>query len=140
MIAEEIMTKNPITASDDMTVAQALSLLHDLDVRHLPVVRAGELVGIVSDRDLRALDMPRVEEEETLRTQAALYEAPVSEVMNTSIVQTHPETSLAELVDLLTMHRIGAVPVVDPSTNRLEGIVSYIDVLRAQRTMLGENE
>ena len=140
MIAEDIMTKNPITANDGMTVGQALSLLHDLDVRHLPVVRDGELVGIISDRDLRALDAPRVEEEETLRTKAALYDAPVSEVMNTSIVQTHPETSLAELVDLLTMHRVGAVPVVDPSTNQLAGIVSYIDVLRAQRTMLGENE
>ncbi|MBW2551698.1 MAG: CBS domain-containing protein, partial [Deltaproteobacteria bacterium] len=48
------MTENPVTAIELMSVAEALGLLYELDVRHLPVVRGRELVGIISDRDLRS--------------------------------------------------------------------------------------
>ena len=54
MLVKDIMTENPATATELMSVADALGLLYELDVRHLPVVRGRELVGIISDRDLRA--------------------------------------------------------------------------------------
>ena len=53
MLVKDIMTENPVTATELMSVAEALGLLYELDVRHLPVVRGSELAGIVSDRDLR---------------------------------------------------------------------------------------
>ncbi|MBW1904578.1 MAG: CBS domain-containing protein, partial [Deltaproteobacteria bacterium] len=52
MLAKDVMTENPVTATELMSVAEALGLLYELDVRHLPVVRGRELVGIISDRDL----------------------------------------------------------------------------------------
>ena len=62
MFVKDIMTENPVTATELMTVAEALGLLYELDVRHLPVVRGSELAGIVSDRDLRGFTAPSEDE------------------------------------------------------------------------------
>src|SRR5690606_39764054 len=43
-----------VTAAADATVGEVMSILHDLDARHLPIVDGRQLVGIISDRDLRA--------------------------------------------------------------------------------------
>jgi acetoin utilization protein AcuB len=47
-----------------------------------------------------------------------------------------PETEVSEAIDLMIEHRIGALPVVEPDSTKLVGIVSYVDVLRAARDLL----
>ncbi|MEM7135205.1 MAG: CBS domain-containing protein [Myxococcota bacterium] len=134
MRATELMTEAPITATEQTSVAEALTLLYELDVRHLPVVRGDELVGIVSDRDLRgymtASDESSLEAVDNARTTT------VASLMNTSPVKVHPENSALELVDAMLFHRIGAIPVTDVDTGALLGIVSYVDVLRLFRESL----
>lgn len=46
---------------------------------------------------------------------------------------------VVEAIDLMIEHRIGAVPVVEPGTGELLGIVSYVDALRAARDLLAES-
>ena len=53
MLVKNRMTRDPVVVAPDDTLAHALRLTRELRIRHLPVVRNGELVGIVSDRDLR---------------------------------------------------------------------------------------
>lgn len=134
MLAKDIMTENPVTATELMNVAEALGLLYELDVRHLPVVRGRELVGIVSDRDLRAFTA--ASEDEAIEAMDNAREANIGNFMNTEPVRVDPETNVREIVELMLMHRVGAIPVSDADTGDLLGIVSYVDLLRVLQDQL----
>lgn len=134
MLAKDIMTENPVTATELMSVAEALGLLYELDVRHLPVVRGSELVGIVSDRDLRGFTAPN--EDDAIDAMENAATSNIGNFMNSSPVRVDPETNIREIVELMLMHRVGAVPVSDADTGDLLGIVSYVDLLRVLQETL----
>ena len=134
MLVKEIMTENPATATELMSVAEALGLLYELDVRHLPVVRGRELVGIISDRDLRAFS--GATDDEAMEAVEGARSANVGNFMNTSTVKVDPETNVREVLELMLLHRVGAIPVADLDTGDLLGIVSYIDLLRVLQDRL----
>jgi CBS-domain-containing membrane protein len=140
MVIADIMTKNPVSAEASDTVRSVLATLLEMDVRHLPVLDEGQLVGIVSDRDLRNVQMPFFEDNSDeaddsalSTTRQRLLEQPISAIMSSDVLSVDPETDLADAVDLMIEHRVGAIPVVSPDTDDLVGIVSYIDVLKAAR-------
>ncbi len=134
MLAKDTMTENPVTATELMSVAEALGLLYELDVRHLPVVRGRELVGIISDRDLRSFS--EVSEDEAIDAVESARSSNVGNFMNTSPVKVDPETGIREVVELMLLHRVGAIPVADLDTGDLLGIVSYVDLLRVLQETL----
>lgn len=122
--AIDIMTELPVTISPEATVEAAVRTLEALEIRHLPVVdEEGELVGMVSDRDLRgamgASDGGGVP-----------LAAHISDVMNTNVVQALPDDEVGDLAQLMVDQRIGALPIVD-ERGLLIGIVSYVDLLRS---------
>jgi acetoin utilization protein AcuB len=130
MRAADLMTEDPVSVSELTTVKEALDLLYELDVRHLPVVRGDELVGILSDRDLRRYQSSGNDDEEIVQAIEDPRNPTVSTLMNTNPAQVDPETEAAEIVELMLLHKVGALPVVDAETNQLLGIVSYVDLLR----------
>jgi acetoin utilization protein AcuB len=136
MTATDLMTPDPVTVTPQATVAEVWDLMRELEVRHVPVVENGALVGMLSDRDLARFDMARlllVEGAETLRQELATA---IVRVMSSDVIAVNPETELEEIVELLVEHRIGAVPVIRSNTREVVGIVSYIDVLRALQELL----
>ena len=138
MTADEIMTEDVTTIDETATLAQAVEVMEERGIRHLPVVRGRELVGMLSDRDLRGYGVSMVSDVETLeRLQARLGE-PVSKAMSADVIRVGPATDVPEVVDLLLEEHIHAVPVVDDDTDILIGIVSADDVLRAMRSSLAE--
>jgi CBS domain-containing protein len=136
MTAHDLMTPNPMTVTPDVTVAEVWDLMRESEVRHVPVVDRGALVGMVSDRDLARFDVGRLltaEGAEALRHELG---TPVVKVMTSDVIAVSPDTGLAEIIELLVEHRIGAVPVVRTDTREVVGIVSYIDVLKALHASL----
>jgi CBS domain-containing protein len=132
------MTPNPVTVTSTATLAEVAEILRDMDIRHLPVVRNGALVGIVSDRDLKGVDMPELFEGGVVSFKARLAE-PVDRVMNPDVIFVDQETDLSEVVSLMIETKVGAVPVIDAATREVIGIVSYIDVLRAVQDILEDS-
>lgn len=131
MNANDIMTENPMTVLESTSVRDAIELLQTLEVRHLPVVSTdGALVGMLSDRDIRNSGTPF-----TLLPERGEEEPPVVEIMTSDVVSVNSESEVNEIIDLMLEHRIGALPVIDPASGRLLGIVSYVDVLRSVRTL-----
>ncbi len=59
----EVMTRNPRTLTPQHNAIEALRLMQDVRCRHLPIVREGELVGIVSHGDFRGIEQDRLDEE-----------------------------------------------------------------------------
>ncbi|MFA9470178.1 MAG: CBS domain-containing protein [Deltaproteobacteria bacterium] len=134
MLAKDIMTENPVTSTELMSVAEALGLLYELDVRHLPVVRGRELVGIISDRDFN--EFTGAAEDDVIDALESARSATVGNFMNTSPVKVDPETNVRDVIEAMLLHRVGAVPVADLDTGDLLGIVSYVDLLRVLQETL----
>lgn len=133
MIVREVMTQDPYVANVKDSIQKVVSKLLEADIRHLPIVDAGNLVGIISDRDLRSI-LPNTPEAGDPPTPQALT-ASIGTVMNTDVLSIDPEAEVPEAIDLMLEHRVGAIPVVEPGTLRLIGIVSYVDLLRAARDL-----
>jgi acetoin utilization protein AcuB len=116
--AHDIMTENPTVIDVTATIAEAIEVLNSLEIRHLPVMRGTNLVGMLSERDTHNL-YGETRENNT-----------VDRIMNSNVISVAPGTALLEVADTLLENRIGAVPVIDPHSEELLGIVSYVDVLR----------
>ena len=139
MIARDLMTPDPLTVTPQATIADVWDLMREVDVRHLPVVEAGVLVGMVSDRDVARVDLARllkVEGAHALREELA---TPVAQIMSPDVIAVGPEAEIGEVIDLLIDHKIGAVPVVEEDTREVLGIISYVDVLRALQDRLEDD-
>jgi CBS domain-containing protein len=130
--ASEIMTEDVTTIDADASLADALQLLAEIEVRHLPVLDDGELVGMLSDRDVRSLGL-HVTDLESLDQLRTRTNTPVSDVMSGGVISIGPATEVSEIIDLMLEEKVGAVPVVDEESTELVGMVSYVDVLRALR-------
>lgn len=135
MEVSEIMTPNPESADVTESIRSVLMKLIELDVRHIPIVEEGELVGMISDRDLRTYLLPSVSELETANNADARFDRPISSVMQGDVLSVNLETEVGEVIDLMIDQRIGALPVIDAINGTLMGIVSYIDVLRISREL-----
>lgn len=139
MTAGELMTRNPATVSPRTSIAEAWDVMRELDVRHLPVVQDDTLVGMLSDRDLARLDVGRVLTVEGADALRRELETPVAALMAGDVIAVEPETSLSEVMALLIEHKVGALPVVQPDTGSVIGIISYVDVLRALQDAVPED-
>ncbi len=133
MLVRDAMSDNPVVTRPSASLGDAAELMFERGFRHLPVVEDGALVGMLSDRDLRSLIVPRVVDQDSLDALRVRYEASVSEVMVPDVETIDPESTLNDAIDMLLDAKIGALPVVDPSSGELLGILSYVDVLRALR-------
>jgi acetoin utilization protein AcuB len=129
MLVKNRMQADPVSVSPDDTLAHALRLTREHRIRHLPVVRGGTLVGILSDRDVRSA-MPSPLEVEDAERAARVGETPVGEVMTAEVITTGPSDTVEDAAKLLCRHRIGALPVVDAHGGLL-GMISETDVLTA---------
>lgn len=114
--AENGMILDPITLNEDGLVADALKIMNEYSIGGIPVVNAKkELVGIVTNRDLRFEDNP---------------ERPVVEVMTRENLITVKEfIDFEKAASILQKHRIEKLPVVDKN-NRLVGLITYKDVIK----------
>jgi len=139
MIASEVMTRDPVSVGPGTSVAQVWNIMREMEIRHVPVVEGGKLLGIVSDRDLARVDVAGIlstEGADALRQELA---TPVVRIMSADVISIDTDTELSDAVELLIEHKVGALPVVEPETRELRGILSYIDVLRALLELLEED-
>ena len=137
MVVSDIMTRDVISVELTATVADVVALMHDNDFRHMPILSGSDLVGMVSDRDLRGYTMP-VLDLDSGEIKRRNMQVPVADVVSTDTLSVGPEAPLSEVIEMMLEQKVGAVPVVDTFTDRLLGIVSYVDVLAAARDRLDD--
>ena len=130
MVVSDIMSRDVVSVELTATVAEVVALMHDNDFRHVPVLSGGELIGMVSDRDLRGYTMP-VLDLDSGEVKRRNMQVPISDVVNTDTLSIGPEAPLSEVIEMMLEQKVGAVPVVDSIDDKLLGIVSYVDVLSA---------
>ncbi len=134
MNVSKYMTQKLITTSPDTSVKQAFLLMRTHRVRHIPVVEGEELVGIISDRDLRR---PRWAEH--LDDWTAYYQVnedhTVADVMTRNPETVRASDPILRAVTTLREHRYGALPVLNKD-GEMVGILSAQDLLGALEELL----
>jgi CBS domain-containing protein len=132
----DVMTRDPMTLTPAETVGQADELMTQNRFRQIPIVMKKELVGIVTDRDVRSFLSGSLLANPHDRDRA--FNTPIQEIMTTDPITVSPDDDLQEIVELLIEEKIGGVPVVD-ETEGLVGIVTYVDLLRCFLNRLQED-
>lgn len=130
------MTPHPQQVSPETSVRTAFLKMRSEGYRHLPVVDGDQLVGMVTDRDLRRPDL--TDEPEGWHDFYNLdddYE--VRHVMTTRVESMTPSDGLEKALNLLIERRFGAAPVIDKRGSMI-GILTTFDLLRAFQSVLGE--
>ena len=135
MQAKDMMTENPYTAGPGNTIYEVLWTMTDRGIRHVPVLQENELIGILSERDMRQFSLSMLDAPESI---AEKLKQSVVDFMSSDVVTVSPDTPISELIDLLIENRVGALPVLDAVSGELAGIISYVDVLRGVRTFAND--
>ena len=134
MVVEDIMTRDVVTLTPEHTLRDAIDLLRSKRIRHLPVVEAQRLVGIVTDRDVKRATpsvlagVNRDEYDNTLLT------IKVSQLMTREPITVPRKSALKSAVEIFINRKVGALPVVD--NDRLVGILTELDILRVAYDLL----
>jgi acetoin utilization protein AcuB len=128
ILVREVMQKNVVTIS----ASERLSMVQDImtlgHVRHMPVVQAGKLVGVVSERDLLRASLSHLTGHRDEERRAFLHVVEIGRVMSTPPIVTTPESTIAESARVMAERKIGCLPVVD--RHALVGMLTETDVLQ----------
>jgi CBS domain-containing protein len=127
----QAMTPDPETVRPDDTLLDAAARMQKLRVRHLPVIDVERRVlGILSDRDVRAAIGDPARALESSETRIRIESTRVGNVMTVNPYTVTPDEPCSRVAQRIASVRGSAVPVVD-GEDRLVGILSYVDLLRA---------
>jgi CBS domain-containing protein len=117
--------------NDDLSAVEALMAAKKL--RHVPVLEDGELVGLISQRDLFKAMMSSTMGYGEKAQKAYLHTVRVKEIMTDPVVTVASDLSIGEAARLMLQQGIGCLPVVDGTA--LVGIVTKTDLLRHLRSL-----
>jgi acetoin utilization protein AcuB len=114
------MTLSPHSIGGEQTLADARAMMLGNDIRHLPVLNEGKLVGVVTYSEVHALDVfAGVDGQEVT----------VWDAMTTSVYAVSPETPLDEVASEMAFHKYGCVVVMQD--HDVVGIFTTVDACRA---------
>jgi acetoin utilization protein AcuB len=117
------------TLTPDDSLETAVMLERRFRIRHIPIVESGELVGMVTDHDLkRALPSP-VTGSDQQTFERVVQTTRLRQIMTRSPTTISPAAPLRDAVQILCEKKFGALPVVEQG--RLVGIITGVDMLRA---------
>jgi CBS domain-containing protein len=130
MRVKHLMSVPPATVAPGDSLHIADGIMSMGVVRHLPVVKDGELVGLVSQSDiLRSPALLAPLFGLTVDSNAALRALRVEDAMSTPVLTIGPHASIQDAAARLLDHRVGCLPVLEDG--KLVGIVTTSDLLRA---------
>ena len=144
LTAKDIMTQKVISVLPDTEVEELARLFVEKGVSAMPVVdAAGGLFGIVTETDLVEQDKPLhiptvisifdwvlyLEREKKFFDEVKKITArKVREICSTEVVSCAPDTSVAEIADLMVNNKAHLVPVI--SDDKVVGVVARLDIIR----------
>jgi acetoin utilization protein AcuB len=122
---DRYMTPGPFSIGQEQSLAQAHRLMREHQIRHLPVLHGGQLVGVLSDRDLHLI--------ETLRD-VDPDQVTIEEAMSPSAYTVSPRAPIDEVVREMVEHKYGCAIVED--NGKLVGVFTTVDAMRAFADLL----
>ena len=127
MHVKQIMTRNPVTVAPQDSLRRAIALMKEGDFRRLPVVEGQQLVGIVTDRDIRLASNSPIILREMWQDEYLLDNVQVEACMTPDPITVTSDTGIEKVARLMRDRKVGGLPVI--RDDKLVAIVTETDVL-----------
>jgi len=124
------MSSDLVTIDEDTSMMKASRLMKENKIQHLPVLRKGSLIGIISDRDLKEAQPSKATSLDIHELYYLLEKISVKNLMPPNLFIIKPEDTIEKAAAIMQKHNISALPVVN-QTGELEGIITKGDIFRA---------
>jgi len=124
----DIMSEQVVTISADDSLSTVEDIMTLGRVRHMPVVRGGHLVGVVSERDLLRASLSSLVEFGSEERRAFLQVVEIKRVMSSPPVVIQPDATVEEAARVMAERKIGCLPAVTKD-GKLVGMLTETDVL-----------
>ncbi len=125
-LIDQYMTRSPHSIGAEQSLARAKEVMREHDIRHLPVLHGGRLVGIVTDRDVHLVETLEDVDPRLIT---------VSDAMSTSVYAVASDTPLREVAREMAKHKYGSAVVM--RHHDVVGIFTTVDACRALANFLG---
>lgn len=122
------MTTGPITITPDTPLLETHQLMTENEIRRLPVLEEGELVGIITLGDVRGAEPSEATSLNIWELNYLLSRISVERSMSSPVVTVSPDTLISEAAELMLENRIGALPVLEDG--QVVGIITESDIFR----------
>ncbi len=120
------MTRQPWTIRKDAKMSQAHQLMREHQIRHLPVLEAGKLVGIVSERDLHLIEtLPDSDPDEVT----------VEDAMVEDVYGVSADDPVDVIVEMMSSRKYGSAVVLN-HRGHVEGMFTTVDALQVLADVL----
>ncbi|MDY6853941.1 MAG: CBS and ACT domain-containing protein [Thermodesulfobacteriota bacterium] len=126
MIVKDIISNKLITINSGDNIKKAFELMKTNKIRHIPVLDAEKLVGIVTNTDLRQVLVPS---ESNNKKEVFLFTSKfftVDQIMTKDPITVTPQTDIEKAAMLLQRNKIGGLPVIE--NDRLVGMITETDI------------
>ena len=126
----EVMTKNPFLVEDHESVGAILSLFRDHGISHAPIVKNGNLVGMISIKDIiKSIFQPRHRQRvgDISGEKVPVLSISAKGIMTKPIITVLPENTLKDAIEKMLKHKISSLVVI--SKGRPMGIITKRDIL-----------
>jgi acetoin utilization protein AcuB len=132
------MSQNVITIAPNTSHREAVHLMRQRNIRRLPVVDRGRLVGIVSEKDLLSAQPSAATSLSVYEIFSLLDKLTVKQIMKSPVITVGPECPVEDAAMIMLTRKIGCLPVV--RDGQLAGIITESDIFRVFVEVLGGNE
>ncbi len=123
------MTPKVVTVTPETALPDAHRLMSENEIRRLPVVKNGRLVGIVTRGDVRGAEPSEATSLSIWELNYLLARLKVSEIMTPKPVTVSPDATISEAAQLMLDNKISGIPVVDKDES-VVGIITESDIFR----------
>ncbi len=129
MFVFDWMTLKVYMVGPNDCIADALRIMKEMDIKHVPVVREGTILGIVTDRDIKEFNPAKAATFDMYELHYIFEKTKVKEVMKSPVITTTPDTPIEEAAELMYDRNIGCLVV--EKEGKLAGIITESDIFRA---------
>jgi len=130
MPVKDWMSKDLVTIDEDTSIMKASKVMKQNDIQHLPVLKKGRLVGIISDRDLKDATPSKATTLDIHEMYYLLDKIVVKSLMAKKLFTIAPDETVEKAAAVMLKHHVSALPVVD-ADRALAGIITKGDIFRA---------
>ncbi len=128
-LVKDWMSRDVVTAPPTLGLLESDALMRKHNIRRLPVVENGRLIGIVTIGDIRGAKPSAATSLTAWELNYLLSNLTVGEVMSQPAQTISPEATIGEAADIMLTRKISGLPVVD-SSDKIVGIITESDIFR----------
>lgn len=136
MLVKNWMSEPAITVDEDDSMHDAIRIMKESNIRMLPVMKTGQIVGVLTDRDVRKASASDATTLEIHELVFLLAQIKIKDIMTKDPVTVPIDYTVEETAQKLLERKISGAPVVD-QTGQIVGVITQIDLFKAVISLTG---